>query len=139
MVSNTLTKQCTKCGDVKVLTEFNLRKDGKYGRRSDCKMCKASSDKANFEKKRDYKLQQMREYHIRTRDVALARKRKWSKEVRAPQFAKLIARVNNIISKYHERHYPRLADAILQSPKLSQLTWYADINDFVSTHNTKGI
>ena len=33
------TKQCTKCGKQKLLSEFYKQKDGKYGVRGDCKKC----------------------------------------------------------------------------------------------------
>jgi len=35
-----LSKKCTRCGILKTLTNFEKKKDGKYGRRSICKECK---------------------------------------------------------------------------------------------------
>ena len=34
-----MTKRCTKCGEVKQLSEFYLHKGNKYDRRSECKVC----------------------------------------------------------------------------------------------------
>jgi len=43
------TKQCTKCGEVKVLNEFNKDKSCKYGVRSQCKICRKQYRQENNE------------------------------------------------------------------------------------------
>ena len=43
-------KQCTKCGEIKLLDEFFNAKKGKYGKRGDCKVCST----ANYDKRRSY-------------------------------------------------------------------------------------
>lgn len=40
-----LKKICTKCNKTKRLEEFGLMRRGKYGRNSQCKVCRASSEK----------------------------------------------------------------------------------------------
>lgn len=55
------TKKCTKCGNVKLLLEFNTEKHTKDGRRSCCKQCDAL-------KARQY-------YAVNKKKVALAKKR----------------------------------------------------------------
>ncbi len=37
------TKACTKCGEVKPLDEFSNKKDGKDGKRANCKTCVGTS------------------------------------------------------------------------------------------------
>jgi len=41
------TKQCTKCGKTKPLTEFHKQKCGRYGVQSRCKVCR-NADQANY-------------------------------------------------------------------------------------------
>lgn len=41
----TLTKRCTKCGEVKALEEFSPRKDRRGGRRSQCRVCRAKHER----------------------------------------------------------------------------------------------
>ncbi len=36
-----MEKECTKCGEVKALDEFSNKKDGKNGKRANCKLCVA--------------------------------------------------------------------------------------------------
>ncbi|MFE7816725.1 hypothetical protein ACFU1R_00850 [Priestia megaterium] len=38
-------KECTKCGSIKKLDEYNNDKKGKYGKQSACKVCKATQGK----------------------------------------------------------------------------------------------
>ena len=40
-----LTKKCSKCGISKPLDEFHNQKDGKYGKRADCKKCNIEHSK----------------------------------------------------------------------------------------------
>ncbi len=40
-----MEKQCTGCGETKLLSEYHNKKDGKYGRASRCKVCKSLADK----------------------------------------------------------------------------------------------
>lgn len=44
----TLTKRCTKCGEVKPLEEFSPRKDRRNGRQSRCRVCKARHDRERY-------------------------------------------------------------------------------------------
>lgn len=39
MSETIVTKQCSKCKEIKVLSEFCKQKSGKYGHRSECKNC----------------------------------------------------------------------------------------------------
>lgn len=41
-----IEKSCTKCQEVKPLTEFDKQKSGKYGRRSHCKSCREAYRKS---------------------------------------------------------------------------------------------
>tara|TARA_R110002096_G_scaffold44342_6_gene119198 strand:+ start:123 stop:671 length:549 start_codon:yes stop_codon:yes gene_type:complete len=43
------SKKCSKCGEVKPLTDFGKRKDSKDGRRCQCKSCIAVANKAYHE------------------------------------------------------------------------------------------
>ena len=45
-------KKCTKCGEIKLATSdnFNKEKEGKYGLKSQCKICIKKYTKKNIEK-----------------------------------------------------------------------------------------
>lgn len=43
------SKKCSKCGEVKSLSEFHKQKDKKYGRKTQCKLCVAISIRTNKE------------------------------------------------------------------------------------------
>ena len=45
-------KQCTKCGEVRSLSEFCKRKDSKDGYYGTCKVCKREYNKGNYVPKR---------------------------------------------------------------------------------------
>ena len=52
---NSRTKRCTKCNTTKPLSEFYKQKTGKYGVRSNCKVCKKAYDEKNKESIAEYK------------------------------------------------------------------------------------
>ena len=54
------TKQCTKCGENKLLSEYYKNRSSYYGIRSECKLC---TDKASYEYKRN-KYQSDEKYRI---------------------------------------------------------------------------
>lgn len=68
-------KKCSKCGELKELSEFY--KDGKGGYRSECKVCKDEHSKQYREKNRDKELKKTREYREKNRDRYLKQQRKW--------------------------------------------------------------
>lgn len=45
VLTKRMEKQCTGCGETKLLSEYHNKKDGKYGRASRCKVCKSLADK----------------------------------------------------------------------------------------------
>ena len=44
------SKICTKCGEEKLLGEFNKQPRGKYGKRPECKLCAKQYRRENKEK-----------------------------------------------------------------------------------------
>jgi len=56
------TKQCTKCGEVKSVEEFNKRSANKDGLRSQCKECAKAHYQANREEKLEYQKAYDQEY-----------------------------------------------------------------------------
>ena len=154
MVINSSTKQCTKCKESKPLNEFNKRKGKVSGVKSQCKVCESKRSKqwrldnreADLEYKKQYyienreaQLEYAKQYHLDNREVRLEYNKQYHKEVIAPQRIKLLIRVRRIIARLPEHRYSRFADIIHNSSKLSDLCWYSDIEEFVTTHNTKGI
>ncbi len=61
-------KRCTKCGEVKALTEFSVRSRAKDGRQFNCKAC----DKQYHDATRERIVARMRVYNTRIRDKRIA-------------------------------------------------------------------
>ena len=62
------TKICSKCGEEKLLKEFNLQISGKYGRYSWCKICASDLNKKYRKQNRDKILEYGKEYHKQNQD-----------------------------------------------------------------------
>jgi hypothetical protein len=63
-----LTKTCTKCKKTLPLSAFNLKKGGKFGRRSDCKECRHKTEKVRSDKNKDKKAAYDAVYREENRD-----------------------------------------------------------------------
>jgi len=59
-------KQCSKCGEVKELSEFNKKKDGKFGVQTMCRMCRRDYRKRNYNKEKN--ASQCRNYRLNNID-----------------------------------------------------------------------
>ncbi len=72
-------KKCSKCGQVKTLSEFNKQKLCKYGVRPECKKCKYKNEKAwkskNTERVREYMRSYGREHEKTYCEIRRARER----------------------------------------------------------------
>jgi len=75
-------KNCTRCGQIKPLTEFYSHKDGVGGRRPTCKQCICSEGKKYREYKGEEFKQKMSEYRERNREKIRNYHRQWSAENR---------------------------------------------------------
>lgn len=87
------SKICRKCGVEKLLDEFDKNKAGKFGRRSQCKVCMAEYREANREKARGYArryreenpekiAEQKRRYYEENREQIAEQKRRYYEENR---------------------------------------------------------
>jgi len=57
-------KACSKCGSIKLLDEFSISSDRKFGRKSACKVCMSMGNKAYYQKNRESMLKKERDrYH----------------------------------------------------------------------------
>ena len=63
-----VAKECTKCGEIKLLIEFGKRKEGVCGRTSHCKLCR----KPYFKKYREENSEKIKEYFDSIYDQRLA-------------------------------------------------------------------
>lgn len=97
-VENSSTKQCTKCGDVKPLSEFFKDRQKRDGLTSHCRTCKRDAlnkyQRNNAEKVRRYKSawvarrgesyrEVLRQWYQRNKDAKDAASKKWASENRA--------------------------------------------------------
>lgn len=78
------SKSCTRCGVEKPLEEFHRNKDGKFGRMSLCKVCKAEYYETNreqirryYEANREKILDQRRRYYEKNREKLLKYNRQY--------------------------------------------------------------
>jgi len=68
-------KKCTKCGEVKPLSEFKNRKGSKDGKRADCRMCLGSKRKEYYENNRERILLDVKEYTEANKALVMERKK----------------------------------------------------------------
>ena len=61
-------KKCGKCKEEKSLDCFYLNKSGKYGVRSDCKLCRRIYAKEYYSKNKENLNKYRREYHIKNKE-----------------------------------------------------------------------
>ena len=73
-------KRCTKCGEVKPLSEYHADKRTFDGKRSDCKLCKKAVDKSFNSRNHDAVIQRNRNYYAANREAIKKYERdKWHK------------------------------------------------------------
>ena len=99
------SRVCTKCGEEKLLEEFSKCKKGKYGRVSQCKLCRSKKEKqyrkANKEKisKREKKYREANKERIaeRTKQYREANKQYYSAERRKQYYEANKERANEYV------------------------------------------
>lgn len=85
-----MKKKCSKCNELKELTEFNKAKTGRDGHRSDCKVCFSSYKKAydlkNKERRKEYLLKNTEElkrkrrlYYLKNKEEKKLKQREYNK------------------------------------------------------------
>ena len=70
-------KPCTKCGEVKPLSEFSINKSKKDGRSSRCKSCLREQAYERISKDREKHLENGRRWYAENREKHLERERQW--------------------------------------------------------------
>ena len=73
----TTHKRCTKCGQTKPLTQYNLEKRGRDGRRAKCKECDRARSRAWYEANAEHVRAKARAWHEANPERARARNRAW--------------------------------------------------------------
>ena len=93
-------KQCSKCNEVKELTEFHKRSDAKDGYWTQCKMCRSQKRKEYYLNNKESALEYKRNYYRTNKSqiIASQSKRKKQRRVTDPVF-KL---KENIRSRMHD-------------------------------------
>jgi len=124
MATETLpqVKTCTKCGEEKLVSEFD-RRGGSRGeqRRSDCKSCRAARTRTHYANNRDSVLARMRRYKTEKPELFKAWKRiscqRHSKEI--------VARVKRW-KNAHQEHVREWTNARRRELRWEVLTRYSD-------------
>ena len=68
-------KRCTICGEVKALSDFNLRKGTRDGLRADCRDCKKKRDSEYRAEHKERINAQIKDWYVVNRDKTLERRR----------------------------------------------------------------
>lgn len=71
-----LKKVCTKCDEEKILDDFDLSKNGKYGRSAKCKECR----KKYYQQNKNKILKNQRETYLKNKDVINKRNKKYQEQ-----------------------------------------------------------
>lgn len=77
-----LVKVCTKCGEVKPLTEYYRHSSGSTKLRSDCKACRSSYGRLAYTANRELRLAAARTWYLANKAAVIARANQWQKEHR---------------------------------------------------------
>lgn len=75
-----ITKQCTKCGEVKALDAFRAHPQGKHGKTPRCKVCLASVDTIYRQENKEQIAESDRKYHQKNKAKVTDRKRRHYQE-----------------------------------------------------------
>lgn len=86
-------KTCSKCGIAKAATAFSIDKSHADGLASQCKPCRAASERAR--RAQPEVKEQYRQYYQDNRDQFQKRKRQWRKDNRAHETAYIRNRIRN--------------------------------------------
>jgi hypothetical protein len=102
-------KRCTNCKEEfpATLEFFTKKVNGKYGLTSKCKKCNNSYLKQNYQKHRDKRLEQKKEYHKNNREKLKQKNKKWyheNKEYVLEQ-RKIYAESNKDVIRERQRKY----------------------------------
>jgi len=70
LIADTIqTKKCTKCGEVKPITDFNKQSGGKYGVRGDCKYCTKEQGKQYHQDNKEILNQKSNKYRLNNKEI----------------------------------------------------------------------
>jgi hypothetical protein len=64
-----MEKKCTKCGELKALTEFHLSKPSKDGRHTQCKICISENRKLFYKNNRQKIIDRTADYYLKNKEV----------------------------------------------------------------------
>lgn len=95
-------KQCSKCGEVKLLEQFNNDKKGRLGKQAQCKACRSKQNKEYRLKKGQILLDKKKEYYQKNKE----RIAEWSKEYNEKNKEKIAERKK----KYHLKNKEKIAE-----------------------------
>jgi hypothetical protein len=68
-------KKCTKCGEIKPLESFSKQKNGKYGKKSNCRECVAAINRDYHQRNKNRIAEQQRDYRQRNSNHIAVRMR----------------------------------------------------------------
>jgi len=106
------TRQCTKCGVEKPLTEFNLHPLGKDGRNSQCRTCKAAYSSQYDQERHEERQEYMRQYQEGHRDERTAYHRQHRQE--HPE-------VHTAANKRYQENHPEVHRAAVRRRRAREL------------------
>jgi hypothetical protein len=108
----TLTKQCTKCKEVKGIGEFGNLNRSKDGKANQCKACRKIIHSLSYFKNRDKTIKQYKEYRIRTKKTHKDSRSLSQKKSRLKRIEKLRKyekdRMNKDVANTSDRYIKRL-------------------------------
>jgi hypothetical protein len=94
------TKKCSKCGEIKLLSDFDKHKHQKDGLCTYCKKCRQLKDEEYYKNNRDKASQRKKEYYQSNRDRVLQHLRKYRRNNRES------------ISQYHKEYRQKNPDKL---------------------------
>jgi len=73
-------KRCSKCGELKPITEFGKQKVGKYGVRGSCKLCNSKKNKKYYQENKEQRSEYHKKWRDENKELLKEKKRKYREE-----------------------------------------------------------
>jgi hypothetical protein len=98
------TKECSKCGQEKPLSGFYKSKMGRFGVRSQCKVCDSEQKKQYRQKNKDKIAEQKKQYYQKNKDKIAEQNKQYYQENRDKELERKKQYRQNLPSMIYEIH-----------------------------------
>jgi len=110
------TKECTRCGQEKPLSGFHKHKRGRFGVRSQCKVCRLEHGKQYYQENRNKESERKKQYRQKNRDKVLERLKQY-RQKNKDKIAEYYQKNKDKILEYQKQYRQKNKDKIVEREK----------------------